>query len=264
MKNERTCTYLRREEALVTYLYDEGGDPAGRVAFESHLEGCSVCCAELEAFQGVRGQLAAWAPPEPLYSVRRGAASTEPTGTGPTARMWASLAEAPWWAQAAAAVVCVGVGVGAANLRMTRGPEGLTVRTGWLAPDREASNLSTTVARPPDVDRAALGPALAALERELRAEMRQLTVAQPAVTPVVDVDGVLRQTRALIAQSEQRQQRELALRMGDLLSDVQTQRLADLSKIDRSLGVIQNSTGIEVLRQREMLNSLAVRVSQRQ
>jgi hypothetical protein len=67
----------------------------------------------------------------------------------------------------------------------------------------------------------------------------------------------------MIAQSEQRQQRELALRIGDVVNDVQVQRRADLSKIDRSIGLIQNSTGMEVLRQREMLNSLAVRVSQR-
>ena len=72
---------------------------------------------------------------------------------------------------------------------------------------------------------------------------------------------MLKQVRALIANSERRQQLELALRVGDVINDVQAQRRADLLKIDRSIGLIQNSTGMEVLRQREMLNSLAVRVS---
>jgi hypothetical protein len=75
--------------------------------------------------------------------------------------------------------------------------------------------------------------------------------------------------RGLIDESEQRQRRELALRLADMLRDVQFQRRDDLEKIDRSLGVIQanlgmmQSTGVEVMRQRQMLNDLAVRVSQR-
>jgi hypothetical protein len=44
--------------------------------------------------------------------------------------------------------------------------------------------------------------------------------------------------------------------------DIAVERRSDLAKIDRSLGQIENSTGIEVLRQRELLNYL-VRVSQK-
>jgi hypothetical protein len=123
----------------------------------------------------------------------------------------------------------------------------------------------TQVAAPASEVNAQVGwrPALAALEQQLRSEILQARRAQPTPSQVTEGDGLLRQTRALIVESERRQQRELALRMGDLLTDVQSQRVADLSKIDRSLGLIQNSTGMEVLRQREMLNSLAVRVSQR-
>jgi hypothetical protein len=71
----------------------------------------------------------------------------------------------------------------------------------------------------------------------------------------------MKQVRTLIARSEQRQQRELALRLGDALNDVQAQRRADLARIDRTIGVIQNSTGMDLLRQREAINTLAVRVS---
>ena len=69
--------------------------------------------------------------------------------------------------------------------------------------------------------------------------------------------------RALIDESERRQQRELALRVAEVMRDLDTQRRADLVKIDRSLGVVQNNTGVEVMKQRELLNYL-VRVSQKQ
>ena len=39
-------------------------------------------------------------------------------------------------------------------------------------------------------------------------------------------------------------------------------RASDLVKIDRSLGLIQNRTGVEVMRTQQQLNSLAQRVSQ--
>ena len=70
--------------------------------------------------------------------------------------------------------------------------------------------------------------------------------------------------RMLVAESERKQQRELALRIAEVLRDVQMQRQSDLAKIDRNLGIIQNNTGVEAMRQRQMINSLAVRVSQRQ
>ena len=74
---------------------------------------------------------------------------------------------------------------------------------------------------------------------------------------------MIRRVRALIDESEKRQQRELALRVAQVLRDVNVQRQVDLSNIDRNLGVIQNKTGVEILRQREIVNYL-MRVSQRQ
>ena len=67
--------------------------------------------------------------------------------------------------------------------------------------------------------------------------------------------------KALIQSSEERQQQEMALRVGTVLSDIQTQRRSDLARIERTIGVVQNNTGLEVLRQQQMINSLAVRVS---
>jgi hypothetical protein len=74
---------------------------------------------------------------------------------------------------------------------------------------------------------------------------------------------VLRRVRALLDESEKRQQRELALRVAEVVRDVNAQRQADLVKIDRSLGVVQNNLGVEVMKQRQSLN-LLYRASQRQ
>jgi hypothetical protein len=67
----------------------------------------------------------------------------------------------------------------------------------------------------------------------------------------------------MIQASERRQQRELALRVAEVMRDVQAQRQADLVRIERSLGVIQSRTGMEVLRTQRQVNSLAQQVSQR-
>src|SRR5262249_9764492 len=108
---------------------------------------------------------------------------------------------------------------------------------------------------------------LETLARQLRTELhaadraadvRVVQRAEPAP------DDAMKRMRALVADSERRQERELALRIAEVARDGPGQREADLVRIDRSLGVLQNSTGMEVMRQRQLLNSLAVRVSQRQ
>jgi hypothetical protein len=73
----------------------------------------------------------------------------------------------------------------------------------------------------------------------------------------------MRRVRAILDEGEKRQQRELALRVSELLRDVNAQRQADLVRIDRSLGVVENNLGVEVLKQRERVNYL-LRVNQRQ
>ncbi len=58
-----------RDEALVAFLYDDGGDARERGLFEAHLMTCPRCSDELAALRGVRAQLARWAPPEPAFAV---------------------------------------------------------------------------------------------------------------------------------------------------------------------------------------------------
>ena len=66
----------------------------------------------------------------------------------------------------------------------------------------------------------------------------------------------------MIQDSEQRQQRELALRTAEVVRDFDAQRKDDLSRIERTMGQMDGTTGVEVAQQRQMLNYL-MRVSQR-
>jgi hypothetical protein len=258
MKNIPSCSFAGdRDEAIVEYLYGEGASEA-HLVFQAHLEQCHVCRAEVGALGGVRHALTQWAPPEPRLAFEPAVSrvgpvlATPPPQTGPAP--WAGLRAMPGWAQAAAAVLCVGVAAGAANLRVTYGADGVSVHTGWIRVVDVPS-----AAQPDQPDTTRWRTELTALGDELRSEIRQAAVVAAEVREPADAAN--RQIRTLISQSEQRQQRELALRIGDVLNDVQSQRRADLSKIDRTIGLIQNNTGMEVMRQREMLNSLAVRVS---
>ena len=81
-----------------------------------------------------------------------------------------------------------------------------------------------------------------------------------STTPDADV---LRRVRALVDESEKRQQRELALRVAEVMRDVNAQRRTDLVNIDRMLGFVQDKVGVEVMKDRQRLD-LLYRASQRQ
>ncbi|MGE5200033.1 MAG: anti-sigma factor family protein, partial [Rhodospirillaceae bacterium] len=66
MNDSRDCG---NPDVLMSYLYDEG-PREDRHAFEAHLRECGRCAAELEALRGVRGDLAAWTPPETVLDFR--------------------------------------------------------------------------------------------------------------------------------------------------------------------------------------------------
>lgn len=259
------CRYQgNREEALIAHLYDEG-DHAERAAFEAHVAGCSACRAELTELAGVRAHLAAWTPPEPARALAH-----EAPPAPRRAAVWATLGEIPVWTQVAAALLCVGIAAGVANLEVRYDRGRLSVRTGWIASpatDAAARTPATPVGLQTPAESAAWRADLSALEQQLRAEFRAAAAASSppaAQTADAGTEEILRRVRTLVERSESRQQRELALRIGELLRDVQAQRTADLVRIDRTLGYIQTGTGAEVMRQRRMLNDLAVRVTQRQ
>ncbi len=264
---DTTCGYPGdRDDALVSHLYGEL-DGSARVAFDRHLVECALCRQDLGALTGVRVQLARWAPPEPARALVR-----EPPASV-ASRWWQQV---PVWAQVAAAMLVLGASASVANLNVHYGRDGLTVRTGWMKPAAERASAAApkSAAAAPAAPTAAPAPwraDLTALEQQLRSEFRDQTArasrttlaSTAAATPAIGDAEVLRRVRALVEQSEKNQQRELALRVAEVARDVESQRRADLVKIDHSLGLIQNNTGIEVMKQRELLNYL-VRVSQKQ
>jgi len=252
-----SCDYAgNREDALIGYLYGEL-DPGELAAFESHIAECAECRDEAAAFRGVRAELRMWTPPAANALV-----TLAPNRPG-SGRWWRDI---PVWAQIAVPSLCVGVAGGLANVNVRYSGGTLTLRTGWA---RSPAADPESAAKAASVSVAAQAPwrgDLATLDRQLRSDFQISAGAARSASTLAQSAGsdeVLKRVRALVAESERRQQRELALRVAEVFKDVQTLRQADLVKIDRSLNVLQNNTGMEVMKQRQMINSLAVRVSQR-
>jgi hypothetical protein len=268
---ESHCTYPGdRDEALIACLYgDAEGDRAARILFESHAVACARCREELAALRGVRRQLARWAPPEPTFAVAGRESAIRPPSSAIPGQHWWS--EVPAWAQVAAALLFLGVSAGIANLDVRYDATGLSVHTGWSRPSRDARagdpapSSAVSPASAVTVAPATWRADFAALERqvhELRALQASLVPALvPAARPSSASDDVVRRVRALLDDSERRQKSELALRVAEVMRDVQTQRQADLVKIDRTLGAVQNSLGVEVMKDRQKLNTLLIRTS---
>lgn len=278
---ENNCRYSGdRDQAIVSYLYsDDGGfGLAERAAFDAHLATCDRCRSELAAFEGVRASLGRWSPPtlRPENSLSYGAASREARAGDEAATSRPSFApshqppdsghgswwrEIPAWAQVAAALLCLGVGAGIANLEVRYDGNGLQVRTGWMAVAPAAQN-SQAPARSVGND-APWRAELTALEQRLRADLGQPSPTVAAAAGSINNEA-LRRVRAIVDESERRQQTELALRLAEAVREVNAQRQADLVRIDRNIGAMQNNTGREMLRQRnEMLNYVSLRTSQR-
>ena len=266
---ENICRYSGdRDQAIVSYLYgDDGGfDVAERAAFDAHVATCDRCRAELAAFEGVRTTLGAWSPPEfPSIGLPRRSSANSPSGGG-----WRDI---PAWAQVAAAMLCLGVGAAIANLNVRYDANGLQVRTGWstAVPSPVAQTSQPVAGSAPDA--VPWRAELTALEQRLRADLRQppgpgnpanstANGAAPATPTNVTSNETLRRVRAIVAESERREQRELALRLAEAIREINAQRQADLVRIDRNIGAMQNNTGREMLRQRnEMLNYVSLRTA---
>ncbi|MFN7984316.1 MAG: zf-HC2 domain-containing protein [Vicinamibacterales bacterium] len=270
MTTDTVCTFGdRREDVLIAYLYDDI-DTRDRVAFERHLASCAVCRLEVNDLTDVRGSLAEWADPV----VAEGIGGQAPRAAlrlveRPAApRGWRVLADAPIWMQAAAAMLVIAASLGLANINLTYSRDGLSVTTGWMRPapvTAAAPQTQTVSAQPAPATDAPWRAELTALEQQLRSELatRPAPVATAAASSTDD-EALLKRVRVLLQESERRQQSELALRVAEMARDNQTQRQADLVRIDRTLGLLQSRTGVEVMRTQQQLNNLAQRVSQRE
>lgn len=248
------------KSVLVAYLYGECTADERR-AIETHLAGCPGCRHELEGLQGLRGHLAEWSPPDEVLGFRvvRGDA---PVPAAPRA-WWRT----PAWGLAAAAVLVLAVAAAIAHVEVRYDPQGFSVRTGWSAGAPATEGAGTTAAP------VAAGPAAApwnddlrALEARLREDLATSLQPRPAADPersAADGAELLRQVRALLEASEARQQRELALRVAQLVSDVDQQRRSDWLRIQQGFGRLENLTGAGVAQQRQMLDYV-LRVSGRE
>ena len=268
------CGYIDRDETIVAFLYDDL-DAARRRDFNAHLLTCAVCREEVAGLRSVRTQLSRWAPPEPGIVASVAAPPNRQSVVEPP-HWWRTI---PAWAQVAAALLFLGISAGIANLEVRYDQNGLSVRTGWSQAHRSGvpSDLSAEVSSA----KAEAGSAkanvaatdtpwrtdLAALERQLKAEFHASQAPVPAAQAVRLASSsdaeTLRRVRALLDESEKRQQREIALRIAEVVRDVNAQRQVDLRNIDHTLGIVRNDLGVEVMKQRQSLN-LLYRASQRQ
>ena len=251
--------YCGNPDALMSYLYEEG--PADdRLAFEAHLRTCAPCAAEVASLRAVRQDMAAWTPPETVLDFR---IVRDPA---PPARRWGWMSAMPAWAQLAAASLVIGVAAGLSGLDVQYGADGLRVQTGWNRPAE--SRPGATAALAPSAGAEAPWRAdLVAFQEQMRSELRP-----PSAAPVqaaasrggrtLTDEEWLGRVRQLIEASETRTQREMALRLAEVVRDMDAQRRADMRRVADGLGVLEGRTGAAVAQQREMMNYL-LRVSQR-
>ena len=272
MTNDIMCGYPGdREATLMAYLYEDIA-PADRAAFEQHLTTCARCRGELNGLVDVRAQLARWSPPDLNLAPpgRRPSFVSEMPSLQPPRARWSLAREIPRWAQIAAALLVVGVAAGLANLDVRYDGHGLSIRTGWSKSTGQGLSSGNPVS--PAVDSSASRAELVAIEQrlerlerlpsELRAQVGAPSATVIARTPSVGDAELMRRVRALVDESARRQQTELALRLAEAVRDMNLQRQADLRKIDQNLGMFQDKTGVEVLRNRQKLDYILQRVSQ--
>ena len=242
------------QDALLDYLYDEG-DPSERLRIARHLQDCATCSVAVLELQSVRGMLADWTPP----AAKLGFRIVQDPGP-PHLPWWKPSARMPVWAQAAAAVVLFAAGMAVSQLNVRYGDGALTVSTRSAVPVSAvpASTASAMgpmvplsarlndIALTPEANSNADSADFRALEQQLRTDLNGRA----------DANDILRRVKAMIDQSEAKQQRQLALRLTDVVRDFDAQRRADLMQVQQNFGQLEGQTGQEVAQQRELLNYL--------
>jgi len=253
------------KDLLVSYLYDDLGD-ADRARFERHLRGCTDCRDELTALRGVRADLTSWAPPasELGFRIVRDPKVVELKPRGTTWRAWYT----PAAGLAAAAVLVLAAASAVAHVEIHRGPDGITVRTGWntaQAAPAVATNLpapvapslrETSVSSRGEAD-ADANAKLAALEARLRAleSSRDSNVRAASLLSARSTDAeLLRRVQDMMTVSEAKQTGELALRINQINKEFDAQRIVDMQKIQNGFARVSATVDAESAAHREMAN----------
>ena len=242
-------------EALVAYIYDEC-EAAERAHVERHLKTCAACAAELEGFAALRGTLREWAPPQARLGFRVVADRDAETGGAPPPAWWFGALR-PAWGLALAATTVLVAGAAIASVEVRYGDGGFVFRMGWTgseAGDERAAGMAGP-AQPATGAEPATGvegvppwrAELAALERQLRGELAaQRGAGAPAegLAPAASVPAVpagedlLRQVRALMAESEHRQRQEFASGLMRLAQEIDLHRQADQMRMQQEMDTL--------------------------
>jgi len=253
------------KEQLISYLYEDLND-MDRAKVEMHLRACEPCREEVEGLRGVRVDLAAWAPPPPDLGFR---IVRDMKPAPPSWKSWLS----PAAGLAAAAVLVLAAAASLAHIEVHRGPDGLTVRTGWssaapasvtapqiaqaaktnvLEPDKKPVLTATS-----QLDAAALQGIIRRVDA-LEAALRDAppTTVRAALNARSSDKEMIKRVHEIIAQSEARQQGELALRLRQVINEFDAQRTADMARIQTSFGQLQGSVTAEAAAHRELTNYL--------
>jgi hypothetical protein len=239
------------QDALLDYLYEEG-DPAERLAIAKHLQECAPCSVAVLEFQSVRGMLSDWTPPathlgfrvvqdagqslsasSPSATLDPGARGGRWRGWGPAtyqekltgARLRAAL-------QAAAAILLFVSGMAVSQLDVEYHDDGFTVRRQPVIVDVPPMSPGRNASIELPAERVDINE----IERELRGRLESRNASS------VDIESLLQRVRTMIDQSEQRQQRELALRLSQVAREVDTQHQADLLRVQQEFGQQQEAT----------------------
>ena len=235
-------------DALLDYLYEEG-DPAERLTIAKHLQECAACTVAVLEFQNVRSMLSDWTPPAslPLSApvLSPGASGTSPSATAnPGARGGWSWGWGPAayqekligprsrvFLQAAAAILLFVSGMAVSQLHFDYSDGAVTLRIG---PDDQVA--PKPVSAGPESPSAAAKVDINEVVRLVRAQLAKDNA------PSVESDRVLEQVRAMIGQSEQRQYRELAIRLAQVAGEVDAQHRVDVERMQQDFGKQQEAT----------------------
>ncbi|HYT76955.1 MAG TPA: hypothetical protein VEL79_19530, partial [Vicinamibacterales bacterium] len=226
---------------------------------ESHLRVCDACREELTALRDIRVELSAWTPVLPELGFRIVRKSQAPP------RTWRA-----WWTPAAglaaAAVLVLAAAATIAHVEVRRGPDGVTLSTGWpasapvrsIAGDRQTgptAGRDVHLASAPGIDAETAKEILLRVDA-LEASMRAASAVRNASTVSARSSDaeIIRRVRELLAQSETKQEGELALRLAQVIRDVNAQRNADLARIQQGLGRIDAITTAEAAAHRDLAN----------
>jgi hypothetical protein len=208
---------------LMDYIYDEISE-TDREAFELHLTGCTECRKEVESLTSTSGLLKKWVEPEP--DIRVIAVKEKSQSNGKYTGLFRNLFSCPnrFVFGSAFALLFIFMLFSIANTEISFNNGNFSMRMSFMKPSK-----------PPQTDEAPIKTNQ--LVEELVRENYQLT-------------------RALIEQSEARQEQKLAYVLSSFKKELDEERYHDLSLVQYGMRELQKNTYQQVQEIDGALNQL--------